>query len=693
MWTSLLVLVAVAWLAIWISTSSLLVANLCMLPFLGPFICGPIFASPFKGGPLRLLFFSLFVYALFTTFVKMWPAECRRMWRQHLSYDNGWNVSTALQALEKEESQFAPGASKGEFDTWVHNVEVAQGVNRTASARPMTGEFLRLNRRLDEVDPAFALPAARSLDGIAIAPAVDPAAVTTIPPATAAAANPAQGQVPVILEGAVTTATPVDDILPRPALVKDRELVLYCDFHNKDPRETWPKFHIWKFEGECDPTWTCTFTQQRDSGTWQFWLALLGGVLLNSLYTCLDQDFLEYWCGAGQCRLWWCWFWAGLIPLWGVSFVTKIKGVNNGTFMEWLWKTATVIIDDAQAMIIIGSVSFVALLLIVNREVIYRTLGIDDRKLLHWINADRVTSSKKRRIFQVCVWRVDLDSQESDHDYTDFRAGAEGGQVKADEGGYGGPSARAAVLPQGVDGPETQGLLGGLLGAGIRAPQPQPQQGGTTLNALRNAAGNGFFGSSSPMKGSENRLQVNDDGNVNLFIRLAYGDNEPQTTCVQRITSSLDHQGVIYFQETFRLNFDGSSLPLNVQVCDQQLVGYKRLGACHFTTDMLEENFRWSRKRERVLQNRVQDSGFSDPIAGEQVVVMMQAANHGSQRKGTWQKSEEGRETRYRMMNVGFRPYVLNEGGSVWLSFAEIGGTSEGGVISSLAGSLSSWWS
>jgi hypothetical protein len=176
----------------------------------------------------------------------------------------------------------------------------------------------------------------------------------------------------------------------------------------------------------------------------------------------------------------------------------------------------------------------------------------------------------------------------------------------------------------------------------------------------------------------------------NMFVRLAFGDNEPQTSRIERMDRALRSNTVINFRETFSLELiddPEADTPLHVEVRDQSVVGAQELG--RVTLKLADIKDAIANSHKQVQDNIARGVGFS--LKSKQEWMRRGAGNmfggvdRSDQQEGQsmevaeeqvlWLLSKEVQNAsperaKSLMDQVGFKPYRLTKGGTIWLAFA-----------------------
>lgn len=373
------------------------------------------------------------------------------------------------------------------------------------------------------------------------------------------------------------------------------------------------------------------------------WLCLMITVqLVYVFFRCPEQcHWFNEFAGVGRCRWWWVWVWIWFLPLWVVDTVTFVKGFDYQDLTQFAVVAFNLLLEDTYHLILILAVIVLLVLLYFSRHHIYSFLGIDDRNIIHFVAMDNF-KGRGAKSFQVCVWRVDADQKLLEHAHT-WKGKLE-----------------PHVMPQGYSQPAA-GQLEDLIGTGHGTQE-------AWNSAASVSAWGTFFGGNRGDDDDEQNLLPLVGKQCNLFVRLAYGDNEPQTSRVVRLRSKLRPQATVSIQATFRLDMetrDKQSL-LHVEVKDQVLVHANEPGRISFELEDIKNAINWSKLIRGKASSQRQRDGVARAdddddltVAELQVVKMLQhPATRGSSEK--------------EMFDVGFEPYALTHGGCIWLAFAEL---------------------
>eukprot|EP00404_Azadinium_spinosum_P046257 CAMPEP_0180800686 /NCGR_PEP_ID=MMETSP1038_2-20121128/59224_1 /TAXON_ID=632150 /ORGANISM="Azadinium spinosum, Strain 3D9" /LENGTH=338 /DNA_ID=CAMNT_0022840407 /DNA_START=72 /DNA_END=1084 /DNA_ORIENTATION=+ len=163
------------------------------------------------------------------------------------------------------------------------------------------------------------------------------------------------------------------------------------------------------------PHWTCLLTEARPGGKLVYFVEILALVaLLTYVHYRCDCLAVSVWLfGTGQCRIWWLWFWATLLPLWSVmllktTYDQELSETLSGS-LTWTFTGARDWFEEDlghQVTFFIGLIGAAALY--VYRERVRKELGLDEHSLVYLFPRRQVTTESH---FQVCVWRVDVNAE------------------------------------------------------------------------------------------------------------------------------------------------------------------------------------------------------------------------------------------------------------------------------------------
>jgi hypothetical protein len=428
---------------------------------------------------------------------------------------------------------------------------------------------------------------------------------------------------------------------------KEEQFEQYCFDHQHD-WESWPKFYPIgqpesgvpnKFKhwlrGTCPP-WTCEFSKRQKKLRWSLLIAIVGAAVLNASWVvfacpvgrycgmCVEQ--VNNCFGFGRCSLWWVWFWVWFLPMWCVTYTTFAEGFNFNDLYSLGLRTFSVLVEDTERVLLILTVMLAFFLLYLARDSIYKLLGIDDRNIIHYFN---LRGSNRRAIgFQVCIWQV---------------TGSQKDCVEA--------------------------------GNNNIARQDTYQRERSLIRTVMHA----------PM---DDNLLPSQGRACNLFVRLAFGDNEPQTSRIVRMKNIMKPDTEVPFRTSFSLECRDdleSESCLHVEVRDQSVMGATELGRVVFNVDDLIKAMHHSEAKMRELEQKEQDLKL---VPTEQMTVELGYWRRGANPLGRNAKLNAAEEQVVRMMcreyrnnpsiakaelaKVGFKPYRLSAGGAVWLGFAQL---------------------
>lgn len=435
--------------------------------------------------------------------------------------------------------------------------------------------------------------------------------------------------------------------------IDNRKLARYCNRStdgNKpviypfgNPKvESALKQHV--FQVTCH-RWTCTFTEQHTSITWILVLALLGAVLLNVFHASCTPNCSGMacfsWCACGcgeefndccmlgRCRLWWIWVWVWLLPMWVVTYVTLVKHFDFNDLWDMSVEFFNVALQDTQQIILISAGLIGVVIIYCARDQILAMFGLDDRNIVHYLNLQGGDS--RLRPFQVCVWRV-CSSQR-----TEFRTGHITDETTGRTEDY----------------------------------------------------------SFTQLFSREENTLPNQGQSCNMFVRLAFGDNEPQTSRIVRMDRAMRSNTVVPFRETFSMELvddPETDTPLHVEVRDQSVVGATELGRVTLKLGDIKDAIANSHKQ--VQENMARDVGFTlktkqdwmrrgagSMFSRVDMKDQQQAqALEVAEEQVLWLLSKEVQnaspeKAKSLMDQVGFRPYRLSKGGTIWLAFAWLNDT------------------
>jgi len=320
---------------------------------------------------------------------------------------------------------------------------------------------------------------------------------------------------------------------------------------------------------------------------------------------------------CGKLPIWLRWVWAAFLPFWLCMYVTYVQGGIKKLMPNIAldWGIFSVLISDAKNLAVSLMVVIVVLLLYIQRKQVYVALGIDDRYVLHWQHLfGSMSTPPNEKVLQICIWKVKT-SYKKEKLQTDTED----------------------------DDEEDAGR-------------------GTLWNCSRAMMKTG------KASRDEMRLDLNEDCSV--FLRIAYGHNEPLCGRVVRVKAAYNVSTSINFQESFRLNkqeadSESEEPPLYIELQQQEVATRHDLGRVTF---------------EPARLRTVLESNDSD-TAKKQLRLMMDLEDGEAERK----KEEDGEEyrttllpsnpkyeRRKKMKDAKFMEEPLSHGGAVWIGIAEL---------------------
>lgn len=378
------------------------------------------------------------------------------------------------------------------------------------------------------------------------------------------------------------------------------------------------------------PYWSCIMTEARPDGKLPFFAIIGAFTVLNYAHyrcDCLPNRGCQHWFGAGQCRLWWAWFWATFLPLWSVMLIKTTFDMELTQFVEYvfdLMDAKFISVTESETGKILVGLSFVGIAgcLYYYRDYVYHHFGLDEGWFLPNFLAPP-SHPEDHNTFQVCVWRVDTCSTDEI-----ARVNPQDDGSSEDDGG----GSRRSLM---VCGRKRKNGSSPWPFSGIKDFFPMFKRGN-----------------------HRDHLKTVDGSIPALRVCFFYGSEEVQATRIVKPTSAEWFRGdPVYFQETFRMNIDWRPRQkLRVEIKDANgQFGQAKLGHVSFDEASIVNEFNMS------LQ--VQDDSPWHPVPVMQVVRMLEPP--GSTR------SEEVTRVR-ELRNLGFTPHHLSDGGSLWLAFTEI---------------------
>mmetsp|Transcript_16256 Transcript_16256/g.33692 ORF Transcript_16256/g.33692 Transcript_16256/m.33692 type:complete len:579 (-) Transcript_16256:39-1775(-) len=391
------------------------------------------------------------------------------------------------------------------------------------------------------------------------------------------------------------------------------------------------------------PAWMCTFPEQHERNKWGALMALCTVAAMNILYVffpCPKRFNVVNECfGFGKCRRWWVWVWVWFAPMLLVASVTFIGGFDYGSLSELLLMLFNILLEDVERLMFITVILLLIVAAYLSRGHIYAFLGIDDRSLLHYVSME--TTAGEGIIFQLCIWRVDANQR----------------AIQALE--RAGPAAsRSETL--------TEELL-----------------------KLKNEESfmEKLFVKKVERKEREDKLIPLVGRTSNIFVRIAYGDNEPQNSRVVRPHRQMQPDTVVPFQETFRLELETDKderTRLNIEVRDQTLIGAHEPGRVSFELEDIRSALKRSQRAAMAKTEPLTTRMLRPPGAGPESMSLVQLPDQdlswapvelsAAQMHVMYMMRSDPRlgQEEQAMYDAGFEPYPLQHGGTIWLAFAEL---------------------
>jgi len=582
-------------------------------------IFGPAF--PANSHPRLLPTVSLLIFLMSTWWMQTLPRACRELWKEKMQFDDSWDAREMASALKRHRLELLPGVSSEEFDDWLLD-------HGLVDVREIEEKQQRLQqRRLDEEE----------VENEEVEQGSGEVKPSSHPDYSRDAGhwwNHFQSSVEAKLR-AKGNVSHLD--MPLKGHVDPFALRTYCLHHSEDEEATFPKTYVFfdppeawgpliekVLNTECEP-WTCTFSEQHRTGRWAFFLVFFGIICahaLHSSWTC--GCAMDVYLGCGKTRLWWIWIWAIFIPVWSTMYVSRIHNFNCVDFYSWTWRFLWVSLFKFNQLLMCLIALVAAAVAYSSRRSIYRTLGVDDHNILHWLNLSRSSLSSARTI-QICVWRLDVCSEETVEEYRRW----------CDD-----PSESRAL-----DFPAPPGGLFSWLSSNRGFERLAPRHTNRHVPFQRGSA-------------------------PSFFVRIAWGNNEIQNSRVQRLPAPVDPEDVLYVQENFRMILESPNedARLYLEVRDQQLfqntdLGRTTLGVSQILHECRKEDEISAGFRKRGEQPR------GGSVATEQIMRMLETSPHDASRL----RPDEAENLRRRMFEAGFRPYELSEGGALWIAITELG--------------------
>lgn len=402
----------------------------------------------------------------------------------------------------------------------------------------------------------------------------------------------------------------------------DEELPRFFPLYRPPPGMMSKEMRNSFFRMKC-PKWMCTFTEQHARSGWGFFATIGALAIMQVMYVffpcpkcceCMNEYF-----GFGKCRKWWAWVWVWFVPMWLVAAVTFLKHFDYGNLSELILSLMDVGLQDFYRVLCIAGIVVGAALVWLNMKRIQQALGIDDRYIIHYSTLGGHGDTSES--FQVCVWRVDGNQR----------------------------AYRSLANNEGL-GAKTMKITSSFMDKIMCQQRTEEEE--------------------------EDKLLPQIGRSCNLFVRLAYGDNEPQSSRVVRMRSNVGPDTVVPFQEMFVLDLETDpdrQTSLYIEVCDQAFLGKQELGRIVLDLQELRSELRRTQARlgqEPMLASSghgtrayalVKSPGrdpVSLPPAQQQAMQMLRCE------PGLGLEEEQ-------MYSVGFKPWPLSNGGTIWLAFAE----------------------
>jgi len=429
------------------------------------------------------------------------------------------------------------------------------------------------------------------------------------------------------------------------------KLRAYCNIHRNDKKM--PHVYPLKVVGiaaqqmnftlPC-PHWTCLLTEARPGGKLIYFeiLALTG--LLTYTHYRFDCLGLCVWVfGTGQPRIWWLWFWASLLPLWLVMLLKTTHDQELGETLSGsiMW-SLTGARDWFEADTAHQVEFFIALIggaaLYVYRDKVRKELGLDEHSVVYLFPRAQVSAEST---FQVCVWRVDVNADATFAKFQNLEGTISEGGSSTQRTNYG-------HFHESFEEREAPGFDAGNCWIGNRDPVSMVQRAVRSYLPLVQRAADGNF------------LRTRDGQLPALCVRMYHGIDEVQSTrTVRPSTVEWAEEGSVLFQENFKLSVQRRpNTQFRVEIRDTSAsLGHVSLGHATFSEERLRRQFERSRRAQEEL-------GFGigmEPVAIQQVILMMRRCSSPLEEEALLR----------RMVEVGFAPHRLSEGGAVWLAFCD----------------------
>jgi phage gpG-like protein len=175
----------------------------------------------------------------------------------------------------------------------------------------------------------------------------------------------------------------------------------------------------------------------------------------------------------------------------------------------------------------------------------------------------------------------------------------------------------------------------------------------------------------------------------NLFARLAFGDNEPQTSRIIRMRGIMRPETEVAFRTSFSLELRDdleSNTALHVEIRDQAVVGANELGRVVFKVGDILDEIHFSEVKVQQLNQERNDLqlvptaelysqlhrwGGPTSLLGRKSTTL-NAAEEQVVRMMSRQFRNDPRREKDELEKVGFKPHRLSQGGAVWLAFAQL---------------------
>lgn len=405
----------------------------------------------------------------------------------------------------------------------------------------------------------------------------------------------------------------------------------YCDLHKHDPSlpHVYPlrtfgiNTHEVSMAASC-PFWTCVMTEARPGGKLGFLWILAVPALLHAGHHRLTCRPCVWMLGTGQCRQWWVWFWATLLPFW---LVMLIKSTRDTELVPFFVEELTVLFElrkwflgkdtdrDNEHLAIFVVIMGVGVLIYVFRDRVRHELGLDELVPLLFSGAQ----GSQRHTFQLCIWRVDVHAQ--------------AGQMMF---GDDGTIMDTSAVPAHVDDQRPVSLMPPLMPSPLRAVFSYLP----SMSRVRAADGFNLHGRDGQPPQA-------------ISVRFCYGSEEIQKTRIAQISYGYN-EASYDFCENFTVSVEPRpNVEFRVEVRDE-VSGSDTLGSINFSEARLKRQFMRSKDIPRQMDLTVAD---------EQVLQMRQVRAMGHANDDLMMR---------RMGEAGFIVHRLPDGGAVWLAFSDI---------------------